>query len=440
MSEKSAPKSIAEQYPLLAERWDEKSNNTTLEDLYISPFSDNEKYFWKCNNGYLHSYQSRVKSLIYDPACRICSNHQLLLGFNDLATVYPKLAAQWHPTQNGKLTPEIITFKYSKLIWWLGKCGHGWKSPIAKRSRGAECPVCPNRQVVAGYTDLATICPPEIFSEWDHQKNSEINLNPTMIGLNSAREAWWICTKYSHSYLAQVSSRVRTARETLCPYCLGWKLLSGFNDLSSKCPELAKEWDYINNDNLQPTQVLALEYKVVSWICITHGSYRQNIFFRSRDYFYFRWPVNDCPICYPPKSFGGGTSKIEIKFFEAFRLLFPDAENGKVLIVPWKKKNNQMSIDIWFTQNDGSEVVIEFDGAYFHDGRCSNKGLDWHLDHDGIKTIALLNAGFTVVRIRSNQLPHLELSHPQLFQVSHDETKGDIGATVSTILGFLNSK
>ena len=40
-------------------------------------------------------------------------------GFNDLATINPELAAQWHPTKNGDLKPTQITAGSRKKVWWL---------------------------------------------------------------------------------------------------------------------------------------------------------------------------------------------------------------------------------------------------------------------------------------------------------------------------------
>ena len=33
----------------------------------------------------------------------------MLKGFNDLKTLCPGVAAQWHPSLNGALTPEMVT-------------------------------------------------------------------------------------------------------------------------------------------------------------------------------------------------------------------------------------------------------------------------------------------------------------------------------------------
>ena len=41
-----------------------------------------------------------------------------------------------------------------------------------------------------------------------------------------------------------------------CPVCAGQQVLAGYNDLASKRPDLAKEWNYEKNGDLLPSQVM----------------------------------------------------------------------------------------------------------------------------------------------------------------------------------------
>lgn len=47
------------------------------------------------------------------------SGHKILKGYNDLQTVNPELAKQWHPTKNGNLKPADVTAYSRKKVWWL---------------------------------------------------------------------------------------------------------------------------------------------------------------------------------------------------------------------------------------------------------------------------------------------------------------------------------
>jgi hypothetical protein len=46
-----------------------------------------------------------------------------------LAELRPDIAAQWHPTKNGELTPADISVSASLKFWWDSGCGHGRQDP-----------------------------------------------------------------------------------------------------------------------------------------------------------------------------------------------------------------------------------------------------------------------------------------------------------------------
>ena len=51
-----------------------------------------------------------------------------------------------------------------------------------------------------------------------------------------------------------------------CPYCSGHRVLKGYNDLSSTCPELLKDWDYEKN-KIKPDEVTKGSNETVLWKC-----------------------------------------------------------------------------------------------------------------------------------------------------------------------------
>ena len=76
--------------------------------------------------------------------CPYCTNRKVLPGFNDLATVQPLIARQWHPTLNGGLTPEMVTAGSNRKVWWQCPLGHTWKAVVYSRagSQRCGCPIC----------------------------------------------------------------------------------------------------------------------------------------------------------------------------------------------------------------------------------------------------------------------------------------------------------
>lgn len=117
---------------------------------------------------------------------------KLQTGINDLATVNPELAAQWHPTLNGDLLPIHVTAGSNKKVWWQCEEGHEWPAKIVDRSRGSGCPYCAGQLPIIGKTDLATINP-KLVEQWHPSMNK--NLLPTQVTAGSNKIVWWQCVK-----------------------------------------------------------------------------------------------------------------------------------------------------------------------------------------------------------------------------------------------------
>jgi hypothetical protein len=94
----------------------------------------NKKVGWKCSEGHTWMASPNARSR---HGCPICSGNQVLVGYNDLATTNPELAAQadgWDPT--------TISFGSKRKFLWKCAEGHNWNAPVKTRSRGNGCPSC----------------------------------------------------------------------------------------------------------------------------------------------------------------------------------------------------------------------------------------------------------------------------------------------------------
>ncbi|MBQ9780025.1 MAG: zinc-ribbon domain-containing protein [Clostridia bacterium] len=197
---------------------------------------------------------------------------------------HPRLLAEWNHEKNGSLLPHMFPSGSQKKVWWKCNENHEWQASISSRVRGANCPYCAGRYVLAGYNDFETVHP-ELLSEWDYDKNAP--LLPSQILNSSNKKIWWRC-KEKHSWKTSISVRLRGNN---CPYCSNQKILVGYNDLATSHPALIKEWDYEKNTTLFPTEVCAGTEKKVWWICPEGHSYSANIRTRAK--------LNTgCRICY----------------------------------------------------------------------------------------------------------------------------------------------
>ena len=137
----SGDNDLATQLPTLAKEWHPTKNGALTPD-HIAPAS-NKKVWWICDKG--HEYQAVVSSRTQrNGGCPYCANKKVLPGFNDLATLYPHVASQWHPTLNRPLTPDHILPGSRRKVWWQCKNGHIWQAVVYSRTgaQNSGCPFC----------------------------------------------------------------------------------------------------------------------------------------------------------------------------------------------------------------------------------------------------------------------------------------------------------
>ncbi len=161
---------------------------------------------WKCGLG--HQWEAVVAKRTSVDFCPVCSGQAVLVGFNDLATINPDIAAQadgWDPT--------TLTVGSGKKVDWICELGHQFKARVVDRSNGVGCPVCAGRNVLAGFNDLATVNPGLAAQAdgWD----------PTTATAGSHKIVGWKCG-LGHVWKAQLKSRVDGNG---CPSCA----VSGFD-------------------------------------------------------------------------------------------------------------------------------------------------------------------------------------------------------------------
>lgn len=209
--------------------------------------------------------------------CPYLAGNAVWPGFNDLATVNPELASQWHFSKNGDLKPIQFTANSNKKVWWLlpyddpntGRhFDFEWEATIAHRNDERNCPYLSGRAVWTGFNDIATINH-DIAVQWHPTKNG--NLKPTQVTANSSKKVWWLLPyddpdTGKHFDFEWRTSVAKRNNGNGCPYLSGQAVWVGFNDLVTINPELATQWHPTKNGNLKPNQFISGSTKKVWWL------------------------------------------------------------------------------------------------------------------------------------------------------------------------------
>jgi uncharacterized protein YndB with AHSA1/START domain len=232
-------KSLAEINPKLAKEW-HPTKNGELTPKDVQPGS-HSKVWWKCIKGEDHVWQATVKDRNAGRGCGICAG-KIVVSSNSLFTLNPKLSKEWHPTKNSELTPQDIVPGSQKIVWWKCPKGddHEWKTSVAKRSSGTNCPVCAN-QVIVPSNSLATLNP-ELAKQWHPTRNNK--LTPYDVGTGSNKIVWWKCPKGDdHEWKTSVNHRNAGHG---CGICANQVIVRS-NSLATLNPQLTKEWHPFKN-------------------------------------------------------------------------------------------------------------------------------------------------------------------------------------------------
>ena len=194
--------------PELSREWHPTKNGDLTPEMIIA--GSPKKVWWlgKCG----HEWEAVLQSRNNGVGCPICAGQQLLSGYNDFATKFPELVKEWNAIRNDGLTPDLVSPYTSKKVWWTCKYGHEYQSSVASKSNGTGCPVCSNRQVLAGFNDLATKNA-GLTKEWHPFQNGELTPNDVTPG--SGKKVWWKCEN-GHEWEASTVNRTKGRG---CPYC-----------------------------------------------------------------------------------------------------------------------------------------------------------------------------------------------------------------------------
>lgn len=264
---RSTDNSLAARLPAVAAQWHPTKNGPLRPDQV--GVSSTQRVWWHCSQGPDHVWSATILSRTHQSfsrGCPFCARHRVSVT-NSLARHAPAIAAQWHPTRNGALTPDHVDAHADARVWWRCPEGpdHEWAGPVCHRTREEKptgCPYCANKRLSVT-NSLATRFP-ELARQWHPTKNGA--LTPDHVVAGTHRKVWWLCPGGpDHEWYASVGSRTGR-RELGCPACRGLQA-SVTNSLAARFPAIAARWHPTKNDPLTPDQVTAGSHKPAWWVC-----------------------------------------------------------------------------------------------------------------------------------------------------------------------------
>ena len=272
-----------QQHPQLAQEWDFAANAAISPENLAA--GSEKKVMWRCAQG--HSWQASVYSRTkLGHGCPYCAGQRPIVGETDLQTKNPAAAKLWDAEKNAPLTPADVMPGSHKKVWWRCKHNHCWHTSIYSVAvMGTGCPYCKRRQAMPQQTDIHSEVP-HLAEEWSAELNT---VDPQQILQGSTQKIWWRC-KLGHIWQAAVYSRTGKQNNG-CPYCANKKVLAGFNDLATVCPQVARQWYAPLNAPLTPQQVTRGSKKKVWWQCDEGHVWQAAVFSRTRA------KPSGCPVC-----------------------------------------------------------------------------------------------------------------------------------------------
>jgi len=129
-------------HPDIAKQWHPTKNNVITPESIAA--GSGIFVWWQCPVAVDHEWKATPNKRTSGRNCPCCSG-QKIVESNCLATLYPEISAQWHPTKNGNVTPHKISSGSQKKYWWLcpTSTSHEWQSTVANRTKLKNgCPFC----------------------------------------------------------------------------------------------------------------------------------------------------------------------------------------------------------------------------------------------------------------------------------------------------------
>jgi hypothetical protein len=128
-------------HPDIAAQWHPTKNGDSLASHYTH--GSKHEATWLCEKGdEPHVYSMRIERKIHgEYGCPVCSNRLFLRSKNDIATLHPELASEFHPYRNG-IRNAAETKAGTQRYHWRCAFGHDTQQSIVHRLTSKGCVDC----------------------------------------------------------------------------------------------------------------------------------------------------------------------------------------------------------------------------------------------------------------------------------------------------------
>jgi very-short-patch-repair endonuclease len=230
----------------VANQWHPTKNGDLKKEKFGS--GSHKKVWWLCDktckNGCKHEWESVISSRCNGVGCPFCSKPQKQNCIHDsIIYTHPEIEKQWHPTKNGDLKTEDITFGNGKILaWWKcnkGEC-HEWTSTTNNRTRGNGCPFCAGQQICkqkkCDGCKIKTFASSTKVNYWNKTLNKE---EPYEVFISAKESYWFTCDKCKHDFKSSLNNIYSGC---WCPHCVNKTEQKLNNSLTTYYPQLAQQF------------------------------------------------------------------------------------------------------------------------------------------------------------------------------------------------------
>ena len=161
-----------------------------------------------------------LSTMPYEEEKEAKGNTKLIVGYNDLATVAPKVATMW--SSKNTYAPNNVSAKSTKTALFVcPDCQQEFKAPVCNVVKSVSygntgCPVCAGRKVIPGINDLASQHP-KVSTMWSDKND----YTPSEISACSSRRAIFVCPVCKQEFVTSIRAMTRAVASgfACCPDC-----------------------------------------------------------------------------------------------------------------------------------------------------------------------------------------------------------------------------